>query len=509
MADKVLTNLDFLKEGQPWPPHSQKARLARYHLNEQKFDNEAAVNKSRYQRIINLIGNDFRVVKYKMLINFYRKVSYKTADLLFVERPQLVAKTEANQAAADEINELSDIGSLGYQAAIDASRFGDCVFFVESSAETQDGEVIEATTPGHVTIISPNKWFPVSFESNVKKIQYHVLAWVVSRIITKNGKEKEQKFLQYQVHEKGKYATGERRIEENGTLGILSIGYGVINTSDEQEIGEQTETETVIDTSLSDFAVVPSHNVVTSNTVFGIDDYKDIYCLVDELQVRLEQIMHVLDKHAEPSLSGPTSALTKNEDTGEYNMKSGNFFARDSKEDPDLEYIVWDGQLEASFKEMEFIIDLLSWITEMGSAMFDRDTGAGSNLSGRALKLLYVNPLTKVARIRNNFDTSIRQAVALSSEVGHGKAFTRQDIEIVWKDGLPDDLVELAEVGVIRTGGKPTDTITAQIMTQDGLSKEAAETKADEITAEDAMAISTIRSGANFPPGGFGGDDQE
>ncbi|MBT3712436.1 MAG: phage portal protein, partial [Anaerolineae bacterium] len=250
---------------------------------------------------------------------------------------------------------------------------------------------------------------------------------------------------------------------------------------------------------LSSFAIIPAQNVVTSDTIFAIDDYDDFASLVEELQVRLEKIAHVLDKHADPSLSGPTSALTYDEETGEWFLKMGDYYHRNSKEDPAVEYVTWDGKLESSFQEIELLLDLIAVLSEMGSAIFDRDSLKGSGLSGRALRLLYVNPLTKVRRIRNRFDRSFKEAIALCSEVGYeGKSVEKKDISIKWNDGLPNDKKEDAEIGVIRTGGKATDTIVAQIMEQDGLTKEDAEAKYAEIVKETNARLLSEEPEPNF-----------
>lgn len=478
---EMLTNLDFLSEGAKWPPPSQVSRLERYRLNKSKFDNKLIINRDAYNYIISLVNDKFRVISYRMLINLYRKVTYKTADLLFVERPTYITDG-GDQETLDQIVELSKLGSIGYEGAEDVSIYGDAIYTIQIGEDEEDEESLEKAFMG---ITNPRYWFPVVHESNLKKIKYHVLAWVVTRMETNsNNKKVETSYLIYQTHSKGSYTTAERKIADGHLGKETAIPEG------EQETG------------LSDFAVVPTYGVTTSDTIFGIDDYTDMINLIDELQIRLEMIAHVLDKHSDPSLSGPASALEYDAEKGEYSVKLGGYFQRETRDDPDIKYVTWDGKTESSFKEIELILDLLAVITEMGSAIFDRES-IGGNLSGRALKLLYVNPLTKVSRVRNNFDDAFKHALSLCSEVGYKEKIEKKDISIKWNDGLPDDPKELAEIAQIRTQ-KPTDTVAAQIQIQDGLNAEDANSKSDEVSIESAGLIPAIGAGAI--DGGVTGD---
>ena len=56
--------------------------------------------------------------------------------------------------------------------------------------------------------------------------------------------------------------------------------------------------------------------MLTSDRVYGIDDYSDLDSIISELEVRISQISKILDKHAEPSVQGPSSALVRNPHTG-------------------------------------------------------------------------------------------------------------------------------------------------------------------------------------------------
>ena len=494
-ATEMLTSLDFLEKGMPWPPASQEPRLARYRLNKSKFDNKMFINEKAYKHIISLVGDNFRVISYRMLVNLYRKVTYKTADLLFVERPKYVNKEESKQGVINEIVGLSKLGRIGYEGAEDVSIYGDTVYTIEiPKLEPVDGEEAEQGK-ARMGITNPRYWFPVVHESNLKSIKYHVLAWVISRIeLDANNQPVERQFLKYQIHDKGNYTNGEREIVDGFELG------------EKTPLPEDQSDE--VPTGLSDFAVDATFETRTSDTIFGIDSYTDLINLIDELQIRLEKIAHVLDKHSDPSMSGPSEALVQDPDTGEWMVKLGGYFQRDDKDSPDAKYITWDGKLDSSFKEIELILDLISVISEMGAAIFDRGKGS-SDLSGRALKLLYVNPLTKAARVRNNFDDTFKHMIALCSEVGYGsEPLEPSDVGIEWQDGLPEDDLEKARIQAVRLGGRSNQLVASSVASLDGLNREQSEEKAAAIELEEQERM--VGFGADMsiaPPIEFDDDD--
>ena len=70
-----------------------------------------------------------------------------------------------------------------------------------------------------------------------------------------------------------------------------------MNLLDGGQIGRAAEPERVTLTGLDDIAVIHVPNTTTSRQLHGIDDYVDIDSIVSEIEVRLDQIAKVLDKH--------------------------------------------------------------------------------------------------------------------------------------------------------------------------------------------------------------------
>ncbi len=451
----MLYNLNFLEKGQQFPPQDERDRLQRYAQNKKIFEGEhAKVYEEQMKRIQKVVGTVANVISYPIVLNFQKKMSLKCADLLFLEPPQFTTTDEKKQKVIDTIVSSSKLIDIGYEGAIDCSRYGTAVYKID----IDDGK-------GKVSLSSPEYLFIVVDEADRKKILHYVIAWTFEK--EEQGRKKN--YLKAIVHSKGSYKS--MLYEVSGSLGAAS--YTVMDKV--EDTGE-------VKTGLTDFAVVPVHNLVTSDSVYGIDDYMDVDSLVSELEVRTAQISKILDVFASPTVSGTTAALEKDE-AGGYTFNAGNFYARNSVEEPPLEYITWQANLDANFRQIDKLLGYLATISEMGAAIFVADLRTGNTPSGSALRKLYINVLAKVSRLRNNFDSSFKTAIAIASQAGH-TALEQSDISITWQDGLPNDPREEAEIMAMRTSGSKTMSVKRALKLYDGFTSDAAEKEVLEINQE-------------------------
>lgn len=447
----MLHDLNWLKEGEVFPPYSERERMERYTTNRKLFETKhGEVYDKQLKRIERVIGNFDEVISYPIIVNFQKIMSLKIADLLLGEPPTL--STVDDNGSLGKIQERNDIVSCAYQVGIDVSRYGDGLFFVHK--ENGHG-VIDVTQPGI--------WFPIVDPDNIHNVTCHVLAWTVGDKI------------KAQLHYKGSYIKREYEYISSMTGKLI----GKLLSSEEKNTG------------LDDFAVVQVPNVLTSDRCTGIDDYMDIDTIVSDLMVRIGQIDRILDKHANPSMQGPETALEKDPLTGEYRLKVGSYFARDPG-DAEVSYITWNGQLDANFKQVERLLNLLYSISEMGSAIFgDMTTMTGQVPSGSALRRLMISPLAKVNRIRMRFDPALKKAIRLCSQLGGDGIKPLKDVSIVWQDGLPGDALEEANIMMLRTGNKPTMSQLRALKTYDMMNPQDAEDELSQITDEE-VAISPM-----------------
>lgn len=453
----MLTDLMFLNPGKPWPPPSELPRLQRYVENKKLFEGK---HDEVFKDWIRILREDQKA-SLLLILNWHKRLSTLWADLLLSEEPRISAGQDSQEEEAEiqRIKQESDLINTAYQVILDVSRYGTGLFNIRD---------------GRIDLTTPSIWFPVVSPDNVKQELYHVLAWPVEE-------EGKNKILRVQIHEKGQYRAREYELTDG-------------------KIGELLKPEEIVSTGLTDFAIIPVHNIVESDEYFGLDDYMDIDCIVQEIEVRLCQISKVLDKHSDPNMYGDEAALEIDPETGEEIFKGGGRFFPVSPGGTPPGYVVWDAKLESNWKEIEMLMQQLYIISETSEACFGQ-LKQGMVESGSALKRLMIAPLAKAQRLRMRLDPALKKAIKLCSQTGKVD-LTNSPINIAWQDGIPDDEREQAETMAIRlgsTGGARTISVRTAIKRLDNMSDIEAEAEMDRI-AEDLAAENS------FDTGGFGAE---
>lgn len=492
----MLSNLDWLQMGEQFPPKDRDTqdRFEMYERNRELFDGEHAkiggIFEEDLKRLRRVVGNYDEVIDFVTLLNYHKLLSLKVADMIVGEKP--IITCENNKDTIEAIEENTLMFQKIYENVIDISRFGNGVFYIY-----EDGN------KGNFDVSQPRFWIPVVDPMNGKKIVNQVMAWM--------SEEDDKKYLTVQVHYKGyfeqyKYELIDSNDKKLGKIVTDLYGRTLLQTDSScYTIGNKLSNETV-QTGLDDFAIQITSNVVTSDKITGIDDYGDINSLICELMVRVGQVSKILDKHSSPSVNAPSSAAEQDPETGEWMLKMGNVFFRDSNDDPAMEYITWDAQLEANFKQIELLLNQLYVLSEMGATLLGGEDKNGTNASGRALKFKMISPLAKVKRITMMIDPVIKNVIKLVSQLGGENVnnLTNEKINILWQDGLPNDALEEAEIIEKRKNSGTLSTKKALIRF-DNLTEDEAEEEVEEINNENSMnnplAMSPF-SGANVPTGG-------
>lgn len=466
----MLTNLRFLEPGQQWPPPTEAERLERYQQNKLLFEGK---HEQVYQHWIKLLRDDQQAVL-EMVLNWHKRLTLLFADLLLGEPPGITAGDQGSdeQKTADRIIEDNGFINTAYEVAIDVSRYGTGIFKVRYDG----GAIIEGQQPA--------VWFPVVEPDNIKQIQAHVLAWTYEE-----GTEgRREKFLRVEIHERGRI-TSRLHAVQNGIIGPAL---------------EEAVTATDVD----EFLVVPVHNVLTSDRVTGLDDYSDLDTIIQELEVRVAQISRILDKHADPNMYGPDSALEQDV-AGNWIYRGGGKYFPIGPGEEAPGYATWDGQLSAAFQQIDLLMEQLYVLSETSAAAFGQ-LKSGLAESGTALRRLMMSPLAKVNRIRMRFDpavkTVLRVASLLERAQGRGNAAELEDIHIAWADGLPDDDQELTQNEVQRYSAGLT-SLESALRRLYGLEGDALQAEVERIQAEQQSASNTQLPSLTLPP--LGEPEQE
>ncbi|NLL02627.1 MAG: phage portal protein, partial [Mollicutes bacterium] len=208
--------------------------------------------------------------------------------------------------------------------------------------------------------------------------------------------------------------------------------------------------------------------------------------IIQELEVRLAQISRILDKHPDPNMYGPETALEQNPHTGEWSIKGGGKFFTVGQEEKPPGYVTWDGQLDAAFKQIDLLLEQLYILSETSPAAFGQ-LKPGLAESGSALRRLMMAPLAKTNRIRLRFDPALKRVLKLTSELeaaqGMANAVKLEEVHIDWQDGLPDDDTEITQIEAIRYNAGLT-SLESALRRLDGLEGDALQEEIGRIKAE-------------------------
>ena len=455
----MLTDLTWLDKGKAYPPPSEIKRIKTYQRNEALFlTKHAEVWQESYDSLCQQLRKKNRSIG--AVLNYHQLLSKKTADFVCSEPPSIETEQDTD-ALMQALRKCRFFAQL-YECMIDVSRYGNAVVKIVDK---------------RLSVIPPRCWFPVVDPTDQKHIAQHVIAFPVNPDAQGNCSA-----LHVEIHAQGSVEIRKYPLSYQGTRDGIA----------QYEIGTLQKKSTPQSTGLNEFAIQPLTNVTHSGSLFGLNDYEIVNSILKTIMWRLHCADTIMDKHSEPSMSGPSSALTVDERTGLYLIQAGNYFKRDNKEDPDMQYVTWDGNLESNFKEIDTLLNQLYIITEMGAAFLEGSEG-GSVASGTALKLRLVSPRIKAQRLVGLNDATVRTIIHLLASV-NGISLNEDSFQLIWNDGLPDDPVEDAARRSVETAGKATKSQYSAIKER-GLSDDDAEAELEQMIAEAAMFTPQVLSG--------------
>lgn len=487
----MLYNLKWLEPGSAFPPIVERPRIQRYLQNALLFDGEhfagsmkvskcgvVSEERSMYgqciKRISRVIGNFEDIISAPVLLNYQRFISLKMADLVAGEPPTITGKDEVENAKIKWIRDHVNFDAKLFSAVIDLSRYGDVpIRFYKDN----DGYY-------NFTIWDATGWFPIVSQDGTNRITEHCLCWLYNANTSANCDTQPDWYLYVQIHSVENPGTYVQRVYHNG--GDVNI-VGVL------------ESEEVKTTGLNTCAVFNIRAFEVSGTVYGYDDYMPIDSLLSEIMTRVSQISVILDKHSDPSLAGPASMLNRDEETGRFYLKMGKFFVVND-DDQMPKYLTWDGQLSAAFSQLEFLVNQLYILSEMGAALTGGTSESSNAVSGTAMRFKMVNPLAKARRVANSLYSPVRKLFSTigsslpdidmdTAEPGDGDdtKLPYSHISIQWEDGLPDDPREQIENCKLATGEIKMIPLEDGLMTY--LKKSAVEAK--QLAEKVAMQTNT------------------
>jgi len=448
----VFTTLDFLKPGQKWPP--DKARLDRYAKNRLLMEGDhdlvfAGLNEDDAPRII------------KMRVNWFKRIMTLFADLAVGNPPAIRAD---DQDTADRIVEENSLHLTVYDLFTDIIAYGDGVLKVRWNGGR-----------GVISRIDPRLWFPVVDPDDVGTFTAHVLAWEVPF--------GDDKYVKVEIHKPGKI--------EHRLLQLTADGKEIKGPVPLSTISRYASLKPEEETGVDAFLVAPFSNLKSGDGVYGLDDFKGISDLVEEIERRLIKVSRTLDVFSDPWMCGPSGLRVRDPLTGEVVWASDEKYIALNEGESPPEILVWDAQMGATFTQIETLLSQLYVMAELSPAAFG-EVKTGLAESGSALKRLMLPTLAKVNRLRLRIRPKLIEVLKTTAELEVASRMSGAqklvNVSLEWRSALPVDPVEAVKVEAMRRGARATSTRGSLSRLDPDATEKDLEAEEARIKEEEAMS---------------------
>ena len=409
---EIFTDIDFIAEGNIFPPIQSRERIENYRLNLSRY--KGNYNKDKVIKV--KTANGVKSLRWEVPeINYYKLITDKLVGLIFNEKPVVSCRIgEVNNIIQDLIQDTYFWYYCG-ESVRTFSSLGDGVLYVY-----YDGN------RARVNAINPQFWFKVVSDVNINEVKCHVLTQPIYKVDFTGVKPEDKPIaLRVLYHYRGYYI--ERYFEYNGTRIGNAIEY--INDRGE-EIGIEGKR---VETGLRDFSVFDFSNNKAIDEVYGISDYKVVEDIISLKEKKVSQLDVVTDKHFDPIVQVPITSIEENEETGEPEFNGfGNWIA--VRGDEEIKYISWDAKTSAVEDLISILDDEIAKLSEMGKAFLH---GEYANVSGEALKTMIKSALDKASRCIDIIEPSVKKTLCAMLEL-EGYKIEPSDLTIRWQDGITE-----------------------------------------------------------------------
>jgi hypothetical protein len=502
---------DMFGIGNYFPPPAHIKRIARYRENKKLFLGD---HYDVFERVKKRLSTDQREIIY-VSVNMAGLISKKNADLLFGESPVYSSGGEdksKEQQALERFARDNDLNITNYESALGNSYRGDS-FYKIRWGQRYNGQLSKDIDPFRI-FIEPQiaeYVYPETDPLNANNINaYHVaypLLFEDGSILNEHDLENlagirkdgrmiangDQWVLYVESHYPGKIVYRQFRMD--------ALSVSVDNEVTDWKIrSEYPDARREVTTGVPFPLIAHVPNYGTGDSWEGLDDLSEIKPLLDELNNRLSLLAVILDKHSDPAMVVPAGSLEDGED-GKPIFHAGRdkVFEVMDKNEVKPEYITWDGQAQACFEEIKFLVDMILTVAEIPPVALGRDNSGTSGSSGLAIKFRMNSLLAKINRKRQYYDRTLRRVLLIAQLLEDTKIdidYKITDPTIKFKDGLPDDEFEQAQIYSLRLGGKATISQRTALMQLDNLTEEQAEAEIkrmkEETDAEAAVSSSVF-----------------
>lgn len=460
---------ELIYEGAQFPPDGHVERIAKYERMRKLFD---AKPQDIYRRATEILKDRPQSAQLESLyiaVNLADIIATKPADMLIGDMPTIESgKDDASeeQVALNGYVDENKLQQIVHESAIGAGYRGDAWLKVRYGYREDYSDLIK-------------EGIPIPESAELEPIIEHVDARQVFPELSEGSKKTFKAVniarIDYKVNT-AFLASGEGAkydytlvVERHIPGAIIYKTYALAPRGVEMQYGEPIELFTVgqelsSEIKRTNLPTIPVYHIPyksidrTWEGIGGLEKVERIFYAIND---RLTQIDYILWKHSDPNAYGPPI-----EANDELTANFGGMYYEVEEGDVVPGYMTWDAQLDAAFKELDMLISLVFMNAETPQWVFgtvlagDSKGGTGtSHTDGAAIKSRFMPILSKVARIRTRYDVVLRDILRTcymyeaNAEKYYGEILRPK---INWKDGLPKNEKEEAEIMAVRTGGIAT-----------------------------------------------------
>lgn len=420
----------------------------------------------------------------------------KPADLMVGDPPSYEsgnADDSAEQDALNRIVEENDFTQLTHETIVGAGIRGDAWLKTYHAVRQDYSEVLAAGLDAPedapepiIEAVDASYVFPELSRGSRKRYKAINIAWIewvtevngAVQALLDRSKTQEIPYLNVERHLPG-YIVYERfKLAPkyvNNEYGVPISTYTILETV---PTGREAD---IVETGVNRPLIFHVPYKTVDDDWRGIGGIEKLETVLAAINDRLVQIDYILWKHSDPTAYGPE--LPAEPDGG---VRFSGRYIPVEKSDSTPGYMTWDSQLEGAFKELDVLLSLVfiqsetpQWLfgTTMTGSGSDKGGTGTSHTDGVAIKARFMPILSKVKRIRTHVDRALRDALWTAMElenyandgVDGFNPYKAVYPKINWRDGIPKNEKEEAEIYSIRTGGKPTIDVRSSIKRMDSV----------------------------------------
>jgi hypothetical protein len=498
------TSGKLFETGKLFPPTAELHRLSKYIRGKKLVDNRHWEMFNRASALLKDTPHKERIDTLYLACGIVDILVTKPADLMYGEQPTYESGKGSKDTVQKRLNSIveeNNLNLLGHEVVVGAGYRGDSFLktYFGYRNDYSDLPYIPAAAKMEAIIDAqdPSTVFPELAKGSRKKFKAINVAYVEW---VEDLRGNDVPYLNVERHTAGFIEYFRFRLHPEAEL-RTDYGANINQYRIEERVATGRTGGDVIETGVD--RILVSHIPYKTNDEEwqGVGTAEKIEGTIAALNDRLAQIDYVLFKHSDPTVYGKDLQGTQT-------MAFGGRYIPVRKDEVAPAYMTWDGKLEGAFKQLELLINLVFQIAETPQWIFGGVIGnAGgtgtSHTDNQAIVARFMPILSKVKRIRAHVDIAMRDALynaMLLENVGNEgvegfAAYTAEYPKIVWRDGIPRNEKEDAEIMSLRTGGRQTIDTVGAIKKYDNLNDEQAEEIVERIDKEgekDALVAPSI-----------------